>query len=452
MWSTRIYSRGLEHVVVAASNRRSHDFWRPISTIAVNCCVSTGSSDLDRRRHHHHNEGHHKLSVRWSSSSSSSGSKNRRFDLQALPFSVSPEEALESFRKWAEEDQGLRYLMNYKSVRIGAAYVPVWSFDLNVRFKGAGSWKPDMFKMYDEKGVQNIIYIPGLSCYAGYSYRRSLINPVHSTSLVFMGDRTEPFGGWMLKDMKLQASGNYVSVIPDAWCSTQGRAFSVVKEDMQDIVNNEWPHDQGSPPKVQTEVVSSRRVFMPTFVVEYKIFGLEYKAYVSGCDRSAPVGGVSHQLFGDNNMFNNPEFHQSSRNFLTQVSSGATQLLRRFNLPMLIWIFRPFLTVFWFIFLRLFSAFPVIGAAGGLFAGFRKIVQPWMDERRANAEWERQRVHESEMKEDLDMRAMNDFEDLSGSAQTYFNRNRQQILRSLSGEYDHREGDYDWYSDWQGTL
>jgi hypothetical protein len=56
------------------------------------------------------------------------------------------------------------------------------------------------------------------------------------------------------------------------------------------------------------------------------------------------------------------------------------------------------------------------------------------------------------MKEDLDMRAMNDFEDLSGSAQTYFNRNRQQILRSLSGEYDHREGDYDWYSDWQGTL
>jgi hypothetical protein len=221
---------------------------------------------------------------------------------------------------------------------------------------------------------------------------------------------------------------------------------------MQDIVNNEWPHDQGSPPKVQTEVVSSRRVFMPTFVVEYKIFGLEYKAYVSGCDRSAPVGGVSHQLFGDNNMFNNPEFHQSSRNFLTQVSSGATQLLRRFNLPMLIWIFRPFLTVFWFIFLRLFSAFPVIGAAGGLFAGFRKIVQPWMDERRANAEWERQRVHESEMKEDLDMRAMNDFEDLSGSAQTYFNRNRQQILRSLSGEYDHSEGDYDWYSDWQGTL
>jgi hypothetical protein len=365
---------------------------------------------------------------------------------------VAPEEALNSFRRWAEDDQGLSYLMSYNSVRIGAAYVPVWSFDLNVRFKGAGNWKPDMFKVYDEMGSQSIIYIPGLSCYAGYSYRRSLINPVHSTSLVFMGDRTEPFGGWMLKDMKLQASGNPISVVPDAWNSTQWRAFSVVKEELQDIVDSEWPQDQGPPPTVQTEVCSSRRVFMPTFLIEYKILGLEYKAYVSGCDRNAPVGGVSHQLFGDHNMFNNPEFHQSSRNFLTQVSSGATQLLRRFNLPVLIWIFRPFVTVFWFILLRLWTAFPVIGAAGGLFAGFRKIIQPWMDERKANAEWERQRVHEAEMKEDKDTHSMNDFEELSGNARNYFNRNRQHILRSLSGEYVHGEGDYNWYADWQGTL
>mmetsp|Transcript_41476 Transcript_41476/g.46832 ORF Transcript_41476/g.46832 Transcript_41476/m.46832 type:complete len:189 (+) Transcript_41476:76-642(+) len=61
--------------------------------------------------------------------------KNNRFDLQALPFSISPEEALESFRKWAEKDQGLRYLMSYNSIRIGAAYVPVWSFDVNIRFQ-----------------------------------------------------------------------------------------------------------------------------------------------------------------------------------------------------------------------------------------------------------------------------------------------------------------------------
>jgi hypothetical protein len=382
-------------------------------------------------------------------------SRGKRFDLQALPFSVSPEEALQSFRKWAEDDQGLRYLMSYQSVRIGAAYVPVWSFDVNIRFASSNqnNWKPEMFRIYDEIGggsPQNVIFVPGLSTYSGFSYRRSLINPVHSTTLVFMGDLTEPFGGWMLKDMILKQSGNPISVVPDAWNATHGRAFSVLKEDLQDIVNSEF--DGGPPPTVQTELVSSRRVFLPTFVIDYKILGLEYRAFVSGCDPNAPVGGVSHQLFGTNNLFNDPVFHQSSRNFLTQVTGGATQLLRRFNLPVLIWIFRPFVTVFWFVFLRLWTAFPVIGAAGGLFAGFRKIVQPWMDSRKASAEWERQRVHEAEMTEDKDILGMNDFEDLSGTAQKYFYRHKTQILRSLSGEFEHEEGDYDWYSDWQGTT
>lgn len=189
---------------------------------------------------------------------------------------------------------------------------------------------------------------------------------------------------------------------------------------------------------------------MPTFVIDYKIMGLEYRAFVSGCDPNAPVGGVSHQIFGNNNLFNDPIFHQQSRNFLSNVSSGATTLLRRFNLPMLIWILRPFVTVFWFVILRLWAAFPIVGAAGGLFAGFRKIVQPWMDSRRASADWERQREHESEMIEDADnVRGMNDFEDLSGSAQKYFFRHKARILRSLSGEFEHDEGDFDFYADWQ---
>lgn len=311
-----------------------------------------------------------------------------------------------------------------------------------------------MFKVYDEVAAapQSVIFVPGLSAYAGYSYRRSLVNPVYSTTLVFMGDRTEPFGGWMLKDMVLQQSGNRVSVVPDAWNSTHGRAFSIVKEELQAIVNHEWPLSE-QPPTVQTEVVSSRRVFMPTFVIDYKVMGLEYQAFVSGCDPNAPVGGVSHQILGNKNLFNDPVFHQQSRNFLSTVTSGATTLLRRFNLPMLIWIFRPFVTVFWFVFLRLWAAFPIVGAAGGLFAGFRKIVQPWMDSRRATADWERQREHESEMIEDVDsLRGMNDFEDLSGSAQKYFYRHKARILRSLSGEFEHDEGDFDWYADWQGKL
>jgi hypothetical protein len=389
--------------------------------------------------------------------STRSSSGNKRFDLQALAFSISPEEALETFRKWAEVDQGLKYLINYNSIRIGAAYVPVWSFDVNVRFKGAQSsskWKPPMFSVYDEgpRGKQDIIFVPNLAAYAGYSYRRSLINPVHSTTLVFMGQQTQPFGGWMLKDMKLRASGNPVSVVPDAWNSTQGRAFSVIKEELQAMADASWPHADAPPPRVQTQVVNARRVFMPTFVIDYQILGLEYRAFVSGCDRSAPVGGLSHQLFGESNFVTSPDFHQTSRNFLSQVWSGGSQLLQRFSIPMLIAIFRPFFTVFWFILLRLWAAFPIAGAAGGLFAGFRKVLQPWMDNRRADAEWERQRQHEAQMKDDEnDVKSKDDFDDVSGIAQAYFKLNKDQILRALSGDYDHGQGTFDWYSDWQGT-
>ena len=297
------------------------------------------------------------------------------------------------------------------------------------------------------------IFVPVLASYAGYSYRRTLLNPVHSTSLVVLGDKTQPFGGWMLKDMHLAASGNKIEVVPDAWNATRGRTFSIVKEELQDIVDDSWTYefgdDYGDPPNVQTQIVSSRRVMMPTYVIDYSILGLSYRAFVSGCDKSAPVSGVSHQVFGSQNLFQSPAFHENSRNFLTQVAEGTQQLLRRFNLPMLLWIFRPFVTALWFVFVRLFTIFPVVGALGGAFAGFRKVVQPWMDTRRASADWEREREHESQMSEDKDRDyTKDDFDDVSGNAQTFFYRNKSQILRSLSGEYDHTEGDYDWYTDW----
>lgn len=390
---------------------------------------------------------------------------NKRFNLRALPFSISPEEALESFRKWAEDDQGLKYLMNYNSIRIGAAYVPVWSFDLNIRFKqqekrsNPYSWKPPIFEGYDRSGRQDVIYLPGgLAAYAGYSYRRSLINPVHSTTLIFMGNQTEPFGAWMLKDMQLKDTGFPVHVVPDAWNSTQARAFAVVKEELQEIVDGDWTDSDTPPPFVQTQVVSARRVFMPTFVIEYKILGLEYQAFVSGCDTSAPVGGVSHQIFEDGSELGglSPEFQRSSRNLLVSLSSGASRLLQTFNLPVLLTIFRPLFSVIWFALVRIATLTPVIGIAGGLFAGFRKVLQPWMDSRKASAEWERQRQREAEMNEDDEEISqkfrMNDFNDVSGRAKSHFQRNRESILRSLAGEATHQEGDFNWYSDWQGTL
>ena len=366
----------------------------------------------------------------------SSSTKRGRFQLDALPFTVSPEDALGKFRQWAETDQGLKYLMSYSSVRIGAAYVPVWSFDVNVRFER--NWKPPMFSIYEG----NTIHVPGLAAYAGYSYRRSLINPVHSTSLVFLGDETQPFGGWMLRDMILKETKSSISVIPDAWNATQARSFNVVLAELQAICDDAWPHD-GQAPKVKTEIVKSRRVFMPTFVIDYQILGLEYRTFISGCDTAAPVAGTNHRVFGDYSLFDSPEFHQQSRNFL----SWSSNVLRVQNLPLLLRFLRPALTIFWFGLLRIWAKIPIIGAATGAVAGYRKILQPWMDNRTASAEWERQRDNDSRMDEE-DLHFQRDFRD-GGEARRFFQSNKKRILHHLGGSHDHEEGSFDWYQEWE---
>jgi hypothetical protein len=418
------------------------------------------------------------------SSASSSGTKQTGFQLDALPFSIAPEKALLSFQAWVEQDQGLRYLMNYSSVRIGAAYVPVWSFDMNVRFKvttskgggGAGPrtvdyrWKPGFFSVYGPQ--QSIIHIPGLSAYAGYSYRRSLINPIHSTTLVFMGDRTERFGGWMLQDMKLQSTGGIIPVVPDAWNATKGRAFTIVRDELEAVAQLEFAalqkqqQQEGSQATtiesqldVQTELVRARRVMMPTYVIDYSIFGLEYRAFVSGCDEGAAVAGVSHLILGPSSS------SAASSNFVSQMIDQSSAILRVDRLPTVLrflGFFRPLWSMILLLLTRVFFLIPVLGVAGGALAGFRKILQPWMDSKSASAEWERQREHEALMFEQAQQKRttvshqeevsrMNDFTDTLGTAQSYFSQNRQQILRQLSGEtaHAHHEGTYDWYKDWQ---
>lgn len=196
-----------------------------------------------------------------------------------LKFSISPEKALQKFEYWARSEQGLnRFVLPRSSIRISAAYCPVWSFDINIRYiktnkktgKKRFDWKPDLFSIY---GTQSVIHLAGLSAYAGYTYRRSLIDPLHNTSLIFLGDKTVPFGSWMLQDMKLE-TGESLSVSPDPWNATRGRAWDVVKEGLSSLPGVE---DSGmeSQPQVQTEIVSARRVYMPTYSVNYHILGME---------------------------------------------------------------------------------------------------------------------------------------------------------------------------------
>lgn len=192
-----------------------------------------------------------------------------------LSFSISPDRALQKFEAWARTEQGLNsFLMKGKSVRITAAYCPVWSFDVNVRYiitdpatgRKRFDWKPDLFSVY---GTQSVIHVPGLAAYAGHTYRRSLIDPLHNTALVFIGEKIVPFGAWMLRDMKL-STGERLQVYPDPWNTTRGRAFAIVKEALESL-----PGASGSEIRVQTEVVSSRRVYMPTYAFNYKVLGME---------------------------------------------------------------------------------------------------------------------------------------------------------------------------------
>jgi len=170
--------------------------------------------------------------------------------------------------------------MRPNSVRIAAAYTPVWSFDINVRYiltdpvsgRKRFDWKPNIFSVY---GTQSVIHIPGLSAYSGYSYRRSLIDPLHNTSLIFLGDQLVPFGAWMMRDMKLQSTGDRLTIFPDPWNATRGKAFSLIKESLESLPGASNVEDGERDIRVQTEITRARRVYMPTFVIEYKVLGME---------------------------------------------------------------------------------------------------------------------------------------------------------------------------------
>lgn len=219
-----------------------------------------------------------------SSSSSTTKKKKSPFDnTYGVTFTVSPDQALEKFIKWAQMEQGLNtYIMNPSGVLVTAAYCPVWSFDLNLRFLVTNTttgrkrldWKPEIFRSV--YGTQSIVHIPGLSAYAGYTYRRTLMDPLHNTTLVFMYDKVVPFGAWMLRDMKMSSTNATIPIVPDPWNAPPGRALSIVKEGIESLTEG-LAEDEVV--RVQAELVTSRRVYMPTYVIKYYILGMEYVSF-----------------------------------------------------------------------------------------------------------------------------------------------------------------------------
>ena len=372
--------------------------------------------------------------------------QSKKFQLHALPFSISPTKAWDKFTKWAHDEQGLRYFIRQEA-RISAAYCPVWSFDVNIRFvlkdektgRRRLDWKPNMFSVY---GTQSVVHIPGLSTYAGYNYPRSLLNPIHNTTLVFLGDKTTPWGSWMLKDIKGGGpKGEDIQILPDPFNATRNRAFTIVKQELTGIAQ-EAP--EGYQVELQTEIVRSRRVYMPTYVIDYSVLGVEYQAFLSGADAGSEVSGISHQIWETSNR----DASQGLQGFLSKAFDTFQQSAQRVGGRQTLSILAVVVRFLGQLLGRVLIRLPWIAALGGAFVGFRKFVQPFLGSRWTSATWERQREHEATM-EERELDHDDDFVD-SGGAQRFYQSNRGRILRHFQGsEPEHEPGDYSFYRDWE---
>lgn len=236
-----------------------------------------------------------------------------------------------------------------------------------------------------------------------------------------------------------------LEVFPDPWNATRSSAFSVIYDELHDMAN-EQRQSTNYEVTVESERLSSRRIYMPTYVVEYTILGITYKAYLSGIDPSVQVSGVSHQtIFSDGST--GDQVLQGASSFLStlpqRVVPTAASALQFFGL-------RPFVAIGrigWTVVSRVAMKFHLIGLFGGLFVAWRKIFRPYMDDRNATTEWERQRDREAQTSESFHEDSFRD----TGSAKRYFTINQKRILGSLRGEEGRKEEQEStqWYAQWE---
>ena len=152
--------------------------------------------------------GRRPFSTRGSSSEGRRRRSSRAFQLDALPFAVPPSEAYAKFERWAYDEQGLGPLLSLsgggpRAGTISAAYAPFWYFEMNARFVAPTSGKashvvPEPLRSAYPNPPGMAIYLPGLASYAGFTYRRTLVDPVHNTAPIFLRGDIVPFRKWML--------------------------------------------------------------------------------------------------------------------------------------------------------------------------------------------------------------------------------------------------------------
>ncbi len=262
-------------------------------------------------------------------------------------------------------------------------------------------------------------------------------------------------------------SNSPISVPPPPFRGTWGprrdhRAYSAIRDELRAVANEQYRErtgstaaaaaddddddggDGGGGVRVETERLSARRMYMPTYVVDYAVLGISYRAVISGCDPHANVSGVSHSAFGAGGG--------RALSFLSdlprRVAPAAAGALQFFGPRPLLALARAALVVL----SRAIATVPIAGVLGGgaFVIAWRKLLKPYVDDRTATAEWERRREHESR-KSAHDVHE-DSFRD-DGAARAYFLSNEERILKCLRGEEeegrDNRDDQRQWYAQWE---
>lgn len=337
------------------------------SVLPVRCLSSSNGSRNNRRR-------------------SSSTNDNPFRNTYGTPFSVAPEQAIEKFQHWATQQQGLPNWL-VRNIAISAAYVPVWTLDITVRYKHQGKvvTPPSFFQpVYGTE--KTTLHIPGLSAYAGYTYRRSLVDPVHNTTVLALST-VQPFSANLLQDLHFtQSSSSTIPIFLDPWNAPQGRALEVVREALMALADEPAA-------TIATQVTQTRRVYLPTYIVQYSILGMEYvlrmmidassltsfppsryQAFLSGCNPTTPVSGISHALWESSSPSSDSSSASIHPNTVLAAWDRAVQTVGGRNVASIL-----ALTLQWTASLlaRIAARIPWIAAVGGAYVGFRKVIRPW---------------------------------------------------------------------------
>ena len=139
----------------------------------------------------------------------------------------------------------------------------MWTFDLSLRYaKGISPAMKAAYGYGDSETIKTL-HLPGQASYVGYTYPRSLIDPVHESSVTLAKKSLEPFSSHMLRDIPFNESK--LSIFPDPWNASPGRAWNIVK--------NRWEENDEV---TVTNSSSPYRVYLPTYVVHYSVWGVEY--------------------------------------------------------------------------------------------------------------------------------------------------------------------------------